>query len=296
MVLVGACALALSIAPAVARAEVPNVPWTSLLPPLSSPNGPERVPQPGCETPGIDCVDGEIARMREAQELLGCDHRAVFATTYLELTRVLRTTLESEPGFFADPGALIDEDVLFADYYFRMLADDEAGRRVAPAWRIALDVTRRGSTTAAIDMLLGINAHVQNDMPFVIAELGLRSPDGVTRKGDHDRFNEVLNRAYGDVVHAIAERYDPFVSLTNSDLTPLDDLAGLELVKVWREGVWRNAERLANARTAAQRARVARSIEAQAAATALTIAAPSTMPGYRAERDAYCSSRLGSGA
>jgi hypothetical protein len=54
-------------------------------------------------------------------------------------------------------------------------------------------------------MLLGINAHVQNDMPFVIAALGVRQPDGTSRKPDHDLVNEVLNRGYEPVVEASTE-------------------------------------------------------------------------------------------
>src|SRR5204862_277200 len=80
--------------------------------------------------------------------------------------------------------------------------------------------------------------------PFVIAALGVRTRSGATRKVDHDRVNEVLNRAYGPVVHAVARRYDDRVRLTNSDATPLDDIGGLELTRIWREEGWRNAERL----------------------------------------------------
>ena len=54
---------------------------------------------------------------------------------------------------------------------------------------------RRANDTGAVqDMLLGINAHVQNDMPFVLASLGLRKPNGDSRKPDHDVANGTLNR------------------------------------------------------------------------------------------------------
>jgi hypothetical protein len=139
-------------------------------------------------------------------------------------------------------------------------------------------------------MLLGINAHVQRDMPFVLAQLGLRRPDGSSRKGDHDRVNDVLQRAYEPVVQAIARSYDPFVSISNAGASPADNVAGLEMVKGWREGVWRNAERLLNATTQAQRQSVADSIELNAASWARGIAA-GRIPGYRARRDAYCARR-----
>jgi hypothetical protein len=62
-------------------------------------------------------------------------------------------------------------------------------------------------------------------------------------------------------------------------------------VRAWRELVWRNAERLVNAKTDAQRANVARSIESTAALTARLIAAV-RVPGYGATRDRYCAEQL----
>jgi hypothetical protein len=136
-------------------------------------------------------------------------------------------------------------------------------------------------------MLLGINAHVQNDMPFVLAALGTHTRNGLTRKADHDAENEILADAYQEVVSEVERRYDPAVGLTNSTLTPLDDAAGLQLVKQWREEVWTNANRLLAAKTPAEKAQVSKSIEDNAAQWAQGISAFVT-PGYRAQRDAYC--------
>jgi hypothetical protein len=66
-------------------------------------------------------------------------------------------------------------------------------------------------------------------------------------------------------------------------------VAGLELVKGWREGVWRNAERLLEAKTPAERREVGESIETNAAAWAGLIAGGEMgPPGYRAQRDQFC--------
>jgi hypothetical protein len=137
-------------------------------------------------------------------------------------------------------------------------------------------------------MLLGINAHVQNDMPFVIAALNTKTPGGVSRKPDHDRENEVLAAAYQKVVDEVERRYDPAVGATNPDGVPVDDVAGLEVVKQWREEVWRNAGRLiATRKRPAAHAGVVEDIEENAANWAEAIASGET-PGYRASRDAYC--------
>jgi hypothetical protein len=69
--------------------------------------------------------------------------------------------------------------------------------------------------------------------------------------------------------------------------SPLDHVGTLEMVKGWREGAWRNAERLMNARTVAERRRVEQSIDANANVWASMIRS-GDVPGYRAQRDAYC--------
>src|SRR5918996_4902435 len=207
---------------------VPNTNWTALLPPLpGTPNQPQPGPVPYCETPSVDCIDTEIERMTELRDRLGCDHRAVFATTYLELTKEIRRFVESDPQALKDLNHLYTEDALFADFYFDTISAWEDGGRVAPAWRIAFEQAERGEITGAQEMLLGINAHVQNDMPFVIAALGVREPDGTSRKPDHDAMNEALNRGYEQVVEAVRARFDPSMSITNTKLVTLDNIGGL---------------------------------------------------------------------
>jgi Family of unknown function (DUF5995) len=272
---------------------VPNTNWTALLPPApASPTEPQPGAVPTCETPSIECIDTQIERLRALRDSLGCDHRAVFATTYLELTKAIRALLDAEPDIVRDRDYLYTEDALFANFYFDEIEDWERGQPVAPAWRIAFEQAERGEITGAQEMLLGINAHVQNDMPFVIAALGVREPDGTSRKPDHDAMNEALNRGYEPVVEAVRQRYDPTMSVTNTRLVTLDNIGGLELGRVWREAVWRNAERLLAARSEAERAIVAQQIEANAALLAQSIAAVQT-PGIRASRGAYCQSQLG---
>ena len=272
-----------------ARAEAVNIPWSELLPPLPSSNDAQPHAVPHCKQGRPRCVDTEIKRLRRLRNRLGCDHRAVFATTYLELTKQLRRDMRAGliKRELISPKYFYYEDALFANFYFRTVKAWNRGKPVPEAWRIAFQAAEDGDKMGVQDMLLGINAHVQNDMPFVLAALGLRTKNGLSRKSDHDFFNASLNRGYQPVVSAVRERFDPAIDLTNSELIPIDDLAGLELTRTWREVVWRNAERLTNAKTAAERTQVARSIEQYAAANAQMIAS-FTFPGYGASRDAYC--------
>ena len=265
----------------------------ALAQPAAPPVGANPQPHPvaRCAKAGLPCIEDTLRHMERLQRKLGCDHRGVFASTYLILTREFDEVLREQPDFFRHRAWMIYQDSMFANLYFRPVAEYVARRPVPDAWRIAFDAAARRDTNAGQDMLLGINAHVQRDFPYMLAELGIRTPDGTSRKPDHDRVNQILERAYEPVVRFIGRNYDPLITTTNSGWTPAENVGVLALVRGWREGAWRNAERLLAARTEAERKAVETSIEQNAAGWARSIAR-SEQPGYREVRDAYCARKL----
>jgi len=251
----------------------------------------------GCAAGRLSCVDLVIAQMRRRLGVLAraCDHDAVFALTYLRTTEAYRRSAP-EPDFFADPAFVNHEDAVFARFYFAAHDAWRAGRpgTVPPAWRIAFGAAQDREAPALGDMLLGINAHIQRDLPFVLAEIGLVRPDGTSRKPDHDRVNEFLDLLAGDVRRELARRFDPTVLETG--LPGWAERLGVEnLVPAWRETAWRNAERLVAAPDAAARREVARSIEHHAAAQArLILSATAYGPfGDSTARGAHCRAAAG---
>ena len=284
-----AAGVAVPALPAAADHGGLTVEWSALLPPLPT-DQPPPDPATECGSDGVRCAETVERRLARLEDRLWCDHRAVFATTYRLLTRELRRTLEQTPGLFDDPAGLGLEAEGFVSVYFDTFRDYQAGRPVPQAWKIAFDAAAHGDDNAGQDMLLAINAHVQHDMPFVVAKVGLRTPDGTSRKHDHDVFNRMLSRAYDDIVPAVGDRYDPFMTWANASPSPVDDIGASQLVEAWREGVWRNAERLADASSPAEYAAVVAEIDANATAWARMIDW-AAVPGYRAFRDAYCASR-----
>lgn len=282
------------VVPGAARAEDPPfVNWPALLPPLALGFTPSTFDV--CADGDAGCVDATLAEMdrRLAQHDARCDHNAVFLRNYRLVTR---TYADLPDGFFDDERYLAHEDAVFAKLYFDAEDAWREGRRddVPEAWRIAFAAADERRVQGAGNLLLGINAHVQRDMPYLLAGIGLTAPDGTSRKPDHDRFNAVLNASYDDVLAQAARMDDP--ALADYDLpTSLDGLLEFQAIAAWREGVWRNAERLTLARTPAQRARVAASIEANATAWAKLIEAafPIGGPFTNARRDALCRARGG---
>jgi hypothetical protein len=138
-----------------------------------------------------------------------------------------------------------------------------------------------------------MNAHIQRDLPVVLAGVGLVDEHGASRKPDHDRVDEILSAVLDGIEDELAARYDPMISLADASPSPADEEGALETLKAWREEAWRNAERLALAKTDAQRAKVMAQIETVSVAWARVIAA-ADFSWYAKTRDAYCFQRSAS--
>jgi Family of unknown function (DUF5995) len=279
--------------PAGAIAEdAPFVGWTTLLPGLSLPY--DASSPDDCIAGRVQCVDRTIREMTKRFDGLAssCDHNAIFSLTYLRVTEAYRDTVVQDPSFFDDTPFVNHEDRVFALYYLSAYDNWADGHieNVAPAWRIAFDAAKTHTVSAAGDLLLGINAHVQRDLPLVLYSIGLVRPDWTSRKPDHDRVNIILNRVEDDIIAELARRFDPTIDDSNLP-TGIDDAGLFQLLASWREKAWRNAEALAAAATPEQRDVVEQAIEDDAETEARSIVASTSYPplsGGSAARDAYC--------
>jgi hypothetical protein len=284
-------ALVFLLSAGAARAEDPLfLGWTTLAPALTTEYDPSS--ENDCAAGRTRCVDAVIREMeRRFRPLAGsCDHDAIFSLTYLRTTEEYRRAIE-DTAFFEDTHFVNHEDVVFARYYFEAYDDWSAGRLAAvpQAWAIAFRAADQRAVSAAGNVVLGINAHVQRDLPFVLAAIGIVKPDGSSRKPDHDKVNVFLNRVADDLYPEIARRFDP--TIDDSELPgTADNFAVFQVIPTWREIAWRNAERLVSAPSAEARARVAAEIEAYAASQAETLRASYRYGplGTSAARDAYC--------
>jgi hypothetical protein len=289
---VAGAVLALGALPSSASADLlpldPVTEWETILPGLSpqyDPNDPHI-----CNSGRPQCIDVVVREMtRRFQPLASsCDHNALFSLLYLEVTKEVGAAVRTA-GYFADPRFVTHEDAVFASYYFKGFDAHARGDllRTPAAWQTALDAAGARQVQGIGNLLLGMNAHINRDLPFVLYSIGLVAPDGSSRKPDHDRVNRVLYDAYDRAIAEGARRFDPALSQYTG---PNAKDSGIQSVIAWREQAWRNAERLAWARTDAERAQVAQQIEA---AAALEGEAIRTAYGYgpgasAAARDAYC--------
>jgi hypothetical protein len=133
-----------------------------------------------------------------------------------------------------------------------------------------------------------MSAHINRDLPFTLAAVGLVGPGGGSRKTDHDRVNFFLDRIADPLQAELGARYDPFFATSDGGPLPFDEIGVLTAVRSFRQGAWENAERLVNAAGEEERDQAAAGIEAYSTAQAHPIVAGNTVPGWGETRDAWC--------
>ena len=272
-------------------------PSTTLIPPPGTLVGMPIEPYPTdydiCKKGDVRCVDRVIAEMtrRLDYEAERCSHDTAFTLQYLRTTESYRHHVQ-DPRFFEDNAFVNHEDAVFASYYWQAQDNFRRGRLdlVPAAWRVAFDAAARRAISASGNILLGVNAHVNRDLPFVLEQIGIVGADGRSRKHDHDKVNKIFPRAQPIVTAEMARRFDPTFDDGNFTFTFADDQATIDLIASWRELAWRNAERLVAAPTSAARALVAQQIEDAAAAKARTFVAMTAYGPFSSsrDRDAWC--------
>lgn len=281
--------------PGASAATVSNVGWSAYLSGWTD----EFVP-----TSENDCVAGrdnclkatlkELARVAD-DTAKTCSHDAVFARAYLRMTQTYGWSRDI-PGYYEDVPFANHQDAVFAKYYTDAYHAYHSGDRAAvpEAWRIAFDASRDRRVGGSGSLLLGMNAHINRDLPFVLAGVGLVAPDGSSRKPDYVAVERWLYTATEPLIAEIAARFDPAAD-DAGDRMGLSNLALFQMVSAWRETAWRNAEALVSAPTAEARALVAASIEEGATASARTLLATQGYSPFSssAARDRWCEAHHG---
>jgi hypothetical protein len=266
------------------------IPWPQALPAAAVPNDAQARPVDHCRDGSVRCVAGLERRLRRQWRGFdaACDHRAVIAYSYLQITRGLLADMRGpQPRLVRHSRWMAYLITNFSNRYFRAFANYERGLPVTDAWRITFEAAARGDLQAGQEVLLFSNVHVQHDLPFAYERMGLRTRSGESLKPDHDAVNEVNARVFDGIEKYVAANYDPSFSLIDLPLAPLEELGTLELVKLWREGAWRSAERLLAADTPQERAAVAATISEHTTWWADFISAV-RFPGYGEARDNWC--------
>lgn len=196
------------------------------------------------------------------------DSRAIFLRCYRIMTSNVFDALERQRGFgsaiFFDPDWITCLSGRFATLYFRSLRDDAEGdgtstrpeetlTRTQPwkrgrAWTIAHEEARRDRLSVTQQVLFGINAHINYDLPYALYQNLVAHGDHehpytqlYRRKFDHDQINNLLVDSVPEVQEALGSAYGGFLGVMTTAVFGLDDLLAKLGLKYYRERVWWDA-------------------------------------------------------
>jgi hypothetical protein len=192
-----------------------------------------------CDMENIEQVIEEMRRRWRLLHRSG-NWRAVFAKTYLRTTEKLFEA-SKQPGTFLNPDWVVAIDCHFAQRYFS--AEDRwEGAGTCPwPWRIAFQSARQKRTFVFQDILLGMNAHINYDLPY---SLDATIPQDATPEEltTYRRDNEQLNRLLVSIVNVIQEEvagdYDPTLDVVDLVLGEGDEGGGSRMIRIWRARSW----------------------------------------------------------
>lgn len=205
------------------------------------------------------------------------DRRAIFATLYGVVSAEMRHRVAR--GEFLDPAWVHRYAVAFANYYRDALEAYDSGRtsQVPRAWRLCFDAAAAGNGLVLQDLLLGVNAHVNNDLPFALHRVTIE-PDREQRRRDHNAVNEVLAAVTERATARIAALYAPGLVALDALAGDIDEMLALFSLQTARESSWESAVSFTNASNAVERALVAGLVSSRAAVVAKLLLAPSRNP------------------
>ena len=224
-----------------------------------------------------DVVAGLVAweiRFRQQQ-----DRRAVFLSLYAVVSAEMREQVARRA--FADNEWVHRYAVAFANLYREALEAYEGGRiaDVPKPWRLCFDAARAGTGLVLQDMFMGVNAHVNNDLPLALLSISI-DPDRAARYRDHSAVNAVLASVTERATERIASLYAPGLTAMDDCAGQLDEMLSLFSLNIARESAWESAVALANARNAVERRLATTLISARAAALARLLLSPSCSPAF----------------
>ena len=197
---------------------------------------------------GSWAIAGVLDQMQERLDALPAaqQKRRVFLGTYQRTTAAVGAAIEG--AGFEDPAWVERWDVVFARLYLAAHDADLAGGPVPRPWRLAFDAP--DDLPDLRHVLLGINAHVNYDLPQaligVISEADFTDPVLMDRRRrDHERIDGVLaNRVAAEDDELAPE------SFLDRLLTPLNRLGTKRFLREARRKVWHNTVELNAARLA----------------------------------------------
>jgi Family of unknown function (DUF5995) len=165
---------------------------------------------------------------------------APFLHVYQMVTKKVQEKNAFEKGFYNNYPALEDLDVYFAHLFFKPLRDYINKGEVSKPWQVYFEYCSRENGIPFVQLLLGINAHINADLNTCLLDLKYG------QKHDFDRVNNILGNLVPQVMEYLAFHEHDIYGLSGIFLKQLVKDEFTKVVVKWRKNVWENAQLINN--------------------------------------------------
>lgn len=160
-----------------------------------------------------------------------------FNKAYLIITQHVGQALTE--GNFEHPDFLHTFDTRFALYYFNALEAYISGNEPPKAWRTAFETCARKNAKPIIYMALGVNAHINNDIPQVLRDCAANPK----HLHDYILVNEIIKESIYEVIDSLEPDHS-LIGPKRVFVKPAYKMTMDMLVRKWRQNAWHNFEDL----------------------------------------------------
>lgn len=163
------------------------------------------------------------------------DHLLPFLTTYKLVTEqvVLKNQVESE--YFADFGKMSELDCHFADLYFGPLAEYLAKEETVTPWLNYYDYCENGHDSPFLQILMGINVHINADLPHALVLSGFELEE------DYEKINQILLEVMPQLMRYLLIQEYEVLGLAGMILRKFFVDEFVHIIVRWRKQAWQHA-------------------------------------------------------
>ena len=212
------------------------------------------------------------------------DFRAVFLRAYHIITGNVSNAIDQQKDFdnpiFLDPEWIRLLSGKFATLYFASLDVPGTHGKRERAWRMAHGMAMNKRSSVVQDLLLGINAHINYDLPVALCQNLKEHGDDqgasflqlTKRKFDHDQVNNILIRSFDEISTVIPREFGGLIRVADLLLGNIDEALTRFGLKHYRERVWWDGLSLLSAQTEEERRLVMNRLDWESAKVAEIVA------------------------
>ena len=180
------------------------------------------------------------------------DRRYIFLRCYSMMSTNMVVAIRE--GKFEDSAWVSTLMQRFADYYFVALeAYENRAEHTSRVWRQAHDAAQHQELHVLQNLLLGVNAHINYDLPLSLYDClcldwtNLDDAQRRSRQNDHETVNAIISSTIDTVQDTVVEPASPIMAIVDRVLGRMDEWLLSQLITSWRSEVWNVAIRMLEA-------------------------------------------------